>query len=114
MVFASFERLCGSRGDDADVAASQRVGDDEELVAGYADDIGPFLAVVLPVVDVVEREGVIEYADRLLEGDLVVPEVAGGWRPCPGPTRISAWLMLYGETVGVNSSGQLIRATPPR
>ena len=53
------------------------VGDVEDHALAHAQQVNPFLTVILAIIDPLDREAIAERFDRVLERDAMVAPVSG-------------------------------------
>src|SRR5208282_4030040 len=78
MVLSSFMGLCSSGRNDADSFASHRVGDIKQATFGHTDYGVTVFAVILALVEPIERERVLEHVAGRLESHAMGSDVRGG------------------------------------
>jgi len=59
------------------------VGDVEDHALAHAQQVDPFLTVILAIVDPLDREAITKRFDRVLERDAMVAPVGGSLRGTP-------------------------------
>src|ERR1700730_3789558 len=79
MVLPSFIWLCSTRRNDANEALAHRIGYVEKSAVDHTQNAVTVLAVVLPVIQPLDGEHIVEDPDCRLKADAVLGVIVGGF-----------------------------------